>query len=364
MAITFDRPEIITYNDFIERYTLPESNNKQDQQINIERWIIQASDYINSVCAGKPYKVYPDLIIKDQAGTITDDERFSAVCLQNAICGVVEYYIQTGHVFSDNQANVSGTSAFNILTRSDNADVEKLRLDILRQLNQGGWYRTTNLFDVEPSCYTRSSSSDEPSTLAELIKILNTYYLRCDGSNTPTPPYATFDLIDSNLKNVGNMTGTSNEISNFSVLKYFKLDNCSIDPSSLQDFQTRTDNNLQTTNKTIVGAINELARNSIITVNITPRDFGTITMPAGWSSLGFNVELPVDYNFEVLGVVSSSAYFSDENGRLFPTNVFRIEKTTNNEYNIFCDVMFYNNQNEALTGNLIFEAKLLIRKAN
>lgn len=125
-----------------------------------------------------------------------------------------------------------------------------------------------------------------------------------------------------------------------------------------ETYGTLTDiENLQSQITTNTEDIDEL-KESIITADITPRTFASETLQVGWTMFSFIIELPVDYDFEILGVVSSSAAFTNQNGQAFPTNVYRIEKTTN----IQIWVMFYNYSSEALTGDLVFNAKLLIRK--
>lgn len=140
-------------------------------------------------------------------------------------------------------------------------------------------------------------------------------------------------------------------------INYLKKDEASV------IYQKMQDERLLTTDKTVVGAINEI-KESVITADITPRVFENITMSSGWVDMNFNVELPVDYDFEILGIVNSKAYFLDENGRKFPTNVYGVKKINTNDYNVNVNVMFYSPASESVIGNLKFELKLLIRKVN
>lgn len=113
------------------------------------------------------------------------------------------------------------------------------------------------------------------------------------------------------------------------------------------------DNNVKT--------IENTSDNNILTVLIEPVIFEGEAVPIGLYRLSFDANLPVDYNFEVLGVVSSEAYVVG--ARQLPPIVYRVEKQQGN-FNLYFEVLFYNSSNNVLTGDLIFESRLLIKKIN
>lgn len=130
------------------------------------------------------------------------------------------------------------------------------------------------------------------------------------------------------------------------------------------NYQSKQDNNLQTTDKTIVGAINELASSTfidVITANITPRTLTDTTLPVGLTSFNVRAVLPVDYNFEILGVVSAKAKFEGSTSTL-PLLISEVVKINYQGYNIEATSLCFNNTSSQLTGNLIINIKLLIRK--
>ena len=100
---------------------------------------------------------------------------------------------------------------------------------------------------------------------------------------------------------------------------------------------------------------------NIIAVDITPETLLNETIPSGWYRWGFDVKLPVNYDFEILGVVSADAFIG---GRQTPPIVYQIEKNASpvDGYNVYVGVLFFNSTSGALTGDLTFEAKLLIKK--
>lgn len=128
-------------------------------------------------------------------------------------------------------------------------------------------------------------------------------------------------------------------------------------------YQRKQDNNLQTTDKTIVGAINELANSKtsdILTVDITPRTFENETLNSGTNEFINRFKLPVNYNFEILGVVSTRARMQDDD-RPLPMAITLINKETYQDYNIYIQSLIFNNST-SITGNLTINIKLLIRK--
>ena len=128
--------------------------------------------------------------------------------------------------------------------------------------------------------------------------------------------------------------------------------------------QNITDNTLTTTDKTIVGAINEIKESvitaDIITVDITPRTLIDTTLPSGLTSFNVMVVLPVDYNFEILGVVSAKAKFEGSTTTL-PLLVSLVNKINYQGYNIDATLLCFNTTSQS-TGDLTINIKLLIRK--
>lgn len=124
-------------------------------------------------------------------------------------------------------------------------------------------------------------------------------------------------------------------------------------------YQSKQDNNLLTTDKTIVGAINEI-KESVITVDITPRTFENETLNSGTNLFINRFNLPVNYSFEILGVVSTRARMQDDD-RPLPMAITLINKENYQGYNIYIQSLIFNNST-SITDNLTINIKLLIRK--
>lgn len=143
-----------------------------------------------------------------------------------------------------------------------------------------------------------------------------------------------------------------------------------IEEQILVDYLTKTEaqetygtiadiENLQSQITTNTDDIDELKEERIVAVDITPRTFENETLNSGTNMFINHFDLPVDYNFEILGVVSTIAKMQDDD-RYLPMAITRIEKE-NYIHNIYLQSLIFNDSTP-ITGNLTINIKLLIRK--
>lgn len=118
--------------------------------------------------------------------------------------------------------------------------------------------------------------------------------------------------------------------------------------------------NLQSQITTNTNDIDELKESVITAVDITPRTFENETLNSGTNVFINRFNLPVNYNFEILGVVSTRARMQDDD-RPLPMVITLINKETYQDYNIYIQSLIFNNST-SITDNLTINIKLLIRK--
>lgn len=196
----FKKIIVLTLEEYKANWPVPNSSNQQEQDVQLQMFIDDATNQIDNLCGGKLFRDFPNLDpIKDEVVIYK---------LQRAVGDLTLLLDQTGKMYYDGASSGGGNASFSLATRSANSKIEWKRQDIIKNLVEAGFYSNVRIEqdDYDPSCdFIYESTTSEKQ--AEFVKWLSGFFLRVDGSNTYNDTLLNFPKT-CNINNSGDIIGS------------------------------------------------------------------------------------------------------------------------------------------------------------
>lgn len=189
--------KILTLTEYKEMFIIPDSENVDSQNTQIEMRIADATNQIDNFCGGLVFKNYDKL---DPTKDVIKIYK-----LKRAIASLTNHLEITGGLFYNGKEVGGGTAPFNLQTKSSNSEIEIIRQDIIKNLKEAGFYlgvsTESNNIDITADSTTSSEMREE------LVNMLSQYFLRTDGVNQFQGREFLFPNTCS-ISNTGDITGS------------------------------------------------------------------------------------------------------------------------------------------------------------
>lgn len=173
-------PMFVTFDEYCEYKTLPDTSNFNSFKKQVELWIRQAGDIADQICGGT--------VLGKWLATDNPKSKYQKFTneqlgyLKKAIIEITEYLVNSGGIFvnqdfDSNGGNMNVKMNFNSL----NAMLVETRPDIIDKLKLAGCFQVNHSTSLFKAPNDKDNDSEEKEQ--DLITYLDTYYLRTNGSN-------------------------------------------------------------------------------------------------------------------------------------------------------------------------------------
>lgn len=218
--------DIATFNDYVEIIGVPKDQVNNELVANrIKRWILQATDQIDSMISGTGEigKLY------DWYDTLKDDniiDQRKKYKIKKAICSWVECMVITGKFWVNGIPDMNANINIDINSSSQDGFIENIRKDIIQDLVVLGLYNTTN-FNMEASYNANKANEVCDNGFVVIPKeALNDTYLKLEPQKALQ---GTLDMGANDIVNGGNILGFPTGAK--PTIRQYEITECDIDLS-------------------------------------------------------------------------------------------------------------------------------------
>lgn len=174
------RVTLIDVSWYRERYEIPETKNRIEQDKMLSKWIVSATEQIDSICEGRLSIEIPKFSFDSK-----QDAKELAI-VQSCVGDLVEYFVLTGKAFADVDKSIQSSIPYDLKSKSADGNLEEKRLDILRKLATTRFYRTiagSNSGGSKETTINASSLVPTSEDFKILVEYLQNYFLSNRGTN-------------------------------------------------------------------------------------------------------------------------------------------------------------------------------------
>lgn len=174
------RVTLIDVGWYRERYEIPETKNRIEQDKMLSKWIVSATEQIDSICEGRLSIEIPKFSFDSK-----QDAKELAI-VQSCVGDLVEYFVLTGKAFADVDKSIQSSIPYDLKSKSADGNLEEKRLDILRKLATTRFYRTiagSNSGGSKETTINASSLVPTSEDFKILVEYLQNYFLSNRGTN-------------------------------------------------------------------------------------------------------------------------------------------------------------------------------------
>lgn len=174
------RVTLIDVGWYRERYEIPETKNRIEQDKMLSKWIVSATEQIDSICEGRLSIEIPKFSFDSK-----QDAKELAI-VQSCVGDLVEYFVLTGKAFADVDKSIQSSIPYDLKSKSADGNLEEKRLDILRKLATTRFYRTiagSNSGGAKETTINASSLVPTSEDFKILVEYLQNYFLSNRGTN-------------------------------------------------------------------------------------------------------------------------------------------------------------------------------------